>query len=372
MNDENFWIDDFSILFQKNKLLEFVPTNEMSFHQKLNAVTRFLIYFVIALTLFGYTSEALVFLVMGSIAIIVLNKYRIDIKFNQRGKKKEKTNNHNKKKIKESSQEKQTEPESKYSQQFENTQSHQFEKAQQSEPLIEGPQKKISLTIDDNFLLPPDLLKDSNLNLNEKTIVNDGPDLLPNLEPFSEMGLASVNEVRDAFTPNKGNPGRENLKVQSRDFIENEMKGGNCNANGCSTNGPSPFAAPTCEKGGTVALDANANLCQMPTKDNPFMNLQVTDIVNNTNRLPACDPSIVKNDSSNYWSQNLFRNVNDVWDRNNGQMRFNTENWTTNPNDQDAFKNWLYNVPYVCKDGDMEACYRGVELQTNLRPGKIF
>jgi hypothetical protein len=114
-------------------------------------------------------------------------------------------------------------------------------------------------------------------------------------------------------------------------------------------------------------------MCQMPTKNNPFMNILVTDYGNNPNRLPACDQQEVQNNINNMFSQNLYRNVNDLWDRNNGQLTYNTQNSTTIPNDREAYQKWLYQIPYVCKDGDMEACYRGAELQLpQMRHGQIY
>jgi hypothetical protein len=113
--------------------------------------------------------------------------------------------------------------------------------------------------------------------------------------------------------------------------------------------------------------------CQKPTEDNPFMNVMVTDYSNNPERHEACGDADNINDMNNMFSKNLYRNVNDVWDRGNGQLIFNTQNSTTIPNDRDAFQKWLYSVPYVCKGGDSEACYRGSELQLgNMRPGQIF
>jgi hypothetical protein len=108
--------------------------------------------------------------------------------------------------------------------------------------------------------------------------------------------------------------------------------------------------------------------CTKSTPENPFSNVLVTDVVNSPTRGPAC---MDRNLQDNNWSTNLFRNVNDVWDRNNGQMSYNTQNWTTIPNDRDAYQKWLYHTPYVCKDGDMEACYGIDEMNTRVH-GQIL
>ena len=113
--------------------------------------------------------------------------------------------------------------------------------------------------------------------------------------------------------------------------------------------------------GGPGMPGPNERQCQPSTPSNPFGNVLPTDYVADPARGAAC---MDRNTQDNNWSQGLFRNVNDVWDRNNGQLTFNTQPSTTIPNDRDAFQKWLYQIPYVCKDGDMEACYGIDEMQT--------
>jgi len=127
--------------------------------------------------------------------------------------------------------------------------------------------------------------------------------------------------------------------------------------------------------------------CQMATPNNPFGNVLPTDNVGNPGKKPSC---LDRDDTDNKWTisaspfaasfsstslktpgQGLFRNVDDVWDRNNGQMAYNTLPSTTIPNDQDAYLKFLYHVPYVCKDGDLEACYGIDEMQTR-KAGQIL
>lgn len=49
--DDPFWKDDFSILYDKQRLTEFIPTLDMSVSERLNAIVRFSIYLSIILTL---------------------------------------------------------------------------------------------------------------------------------------------------------------------------------------------------------------------------------------------------------------------------------------------------------------------------------
>ena len=48
-----FWFNDFTILYNKNYLLEIIPKKEYDFNRKLNAVTRFTIYYAVLLYVFN-------------------------------------------------------------------------------------------------------------------------------------------------------------------------------------------------------------------------------------------------------------------------------------------------------------------------------
>ena len=103
--------------------------------------------------------------------------------------------------------------------------------------------------------------------------------------------------------------------------------------------------------------DEDGNLCQKPTKNNPFMNVLLTDYVEQPNRPPACphEKEGVKEAMNDGFGHNLYQNVNDVWQKNNSQRQYVTNPSTTIPNDRESFQKWLYNTPYVFKDGDQFA-----------------
>lgn len=108
------------------------------------------------------------------------------------------------------------------------------------------------------------------------------------------------------------------------------------------------------QEGGNRTIDDN---CVKPTKDNPFMNVLMSD---NPSRQSACniDDPKVKKDMETMFSHGLYRNVNDIWDKNNSQRQFYTNPSTTVPNDRESFMKWCYSTPYVCKDGDQKACLK--------------
>ena len=92
----------------------------------------------------------------------------------------------------------------------------------------------------------------------------------------------------------------------------------------------------------------------MPTKNNPFGNMLPADPVN---RPPACADTLkdVKNMKDYYFKLGLYRDVNDVWDKNNSQREYNTKPSTQLPNDRDKWANWCFNSP-SCRDGDTDYC----------------
>jgi len=99
---------------------------------------------------------------------------------------------------------------------------------------------------------------------------------------------------------------------------------------------------------------------QQPTKDNPFMNVLITDYVKNPNRGPAAnieDPKVKEKVEKNF-NNGLFRDINNIWDRNNSQRQFVTNPSTTIPNDRDSFMKWCYNTPFTCKDGNLTRCLK--------------
>ena len=104
--------------------------------------------------------------------------------------------------------------------------------------------------------------------------------------------------------------------------------------------------------------------CTQPTIDNPFMNVTMKDYLNldpNTkttfDRPPACDPNdpVIKKKIEETFSNNLFKDVNDIFGKMNSQRQFYTMPSTTIPNAQNEFAKWLYLNPKTCKE-DQDYC----------------
>lgn len=91
--------------------------------------------------------------------------------------------------------------------------------------------------------------------------------------------------------------------------------------------------------------------CTLPTQHNPFMNYNV--LVDNPKKSKACksyNNNNVKKDIKQNFNLNLYRDVSDLYQRNNSQRQYYTMPSTTMPNDQTKFAKWCYNTGKTCKE----------------------
>jgi len=108
------------------------------------------------------------------------------------------------------------------------------------------------------------------------------------------------------------------------------------------------------------------DICQKPNRDNPFMNVTMADWMDNRERPPGCiatDRSIRQSIDENF-NYNLFKNVEDLFDRGYSQRQFYTTPSTTIPNDQTGFANWLYKLPETCKENQSN-CLKYEDIRYN-------
>lgn len=106
--------------------------------------------------------------------------------------------------------------------------------------------------------------------------------------------------------------------------------------------------------------DQNTNeLCYRPTPNNPFMNILMSDYSQNPKRTKACNISHgpIRQKAQRYFNRNLYRDVSDVFQKNASDRNFITMPSTTIPNDDGAFKNFLYDIKTTCKEGNGDVCY---------------
>lgn len=96
-----------------------------------------------------------------------------------------------------------------------------------------------------------------------------------------------------------------------------------------------------------------------PTSNNPLMNPILTDF--NTENIPTAsnaDDEDIQNEIKNSFNKDLFRDLNDLYDRKSSERVFYTVPGGSVPNDQDAFAKWCYSTPPTCQEGNGLACLR--------------
>lgn len=103
----------------------------------------------------------------------------------------------------------------------------------------------------------------------------------------------------------------------------------------------------------------NNKICVKPSIENPFMNPTIIDYKNNNNNIKACSyitNEIVENNVNNFFSQNVFKDINDIYEKNYSSRQFYTVPATTIPNDRESYEKWLYTRPKTCKENNGEQC----------------
>lgn len=112
--------------------------------------------------------------------------------------------------------------------------------------------------------------------------------------------------------------------------------------------------------------------CVKPSEDNPFMNPNITDIEPRDEDIQNCpiDNQKVKNNMKQYFYASVFRETDDIYDKNLLERQFYTIPSTGIPNDRDKLANWLYNRGPSCKENNGAKCYNN--LYIDLRNSSHF
>lgn len=102
-----------------------------------------------------------------------------------------------------------------------------------------------------------------------------------------------------------------------------------------------------------------------PTLDNPYMNVLLTDYMDNPNREALSKVNGYANkrlqkDIDDKFNFNLYRDVEDIFDRMSSQRQFYTMPVTTIPSEQGKFADWLYKSPPTCKEGNGGQCIANI------------
>lgn len=121
------------------------------------------------------------------------------------------------------------------------------------------------------------------------------------------------------------------------------------------------------EKMGLGEEYGTGRLCAKPTKDNPFMNVLMSDYEKNPGRPRACRlEGRVKDEVKSNFEHNLYRDVDDIYHKKASDRQFYTTPSTTIPNDMGSFGQWLYGTPKTCKEGNGGRCYNNMYRSINM------
>lgn len=89
--------------------------------------------------------------------------------------------------------------------------------------------------------------------------------------------------------------------------------------------------------------------CKKPTVNNPFMNDTFDDLQTDNQPQPSnIDDDDIKDNINKLFNDGLYRDVSDLFERENSQRQFYTVPHM-HPPDQSAFANWLYKNTAICK-----------------------
>ncbi len=109
-------------------------------------------------------------------------------------------------------------------------------------------------------------------------------------------------------------------------------------------------------------LDVLKEECRIPTKNNPFMNPLLTDYDSKNATLKACDTynnKPLQRVVEGNFSEDLYRDINDIFGKENSQRQFFTIPGKGVLNDQGGFAKWCYGNAPTCKEGNKIACLAG-------------
>jgi len=114
--------------------------------------------------------------------------------------------------------------------------------------------------------------------------------------------------------------------------------------------------------------------CYKPNKENPYMNYMVGDKTDRPAACPTYKNKKLQEEVSEIVNDDLYRTVDEVWQRKSNQRQFYTMPNTRSANDQKEFAEWCYGTSKTCKEGNGEQCFSnmsnnltGNDLQVGTR-----
>jgi hypothetical protein len=93
----------------------------------------------------------------------------------------------------------------------------------------------------------------------------------------------------------------------------------------------------------------NHNVCQKPTKNNPFMNYTLGDLLDNPDRNRACDYEDIKKEMRKEFRSHVHSDSSDIWGKFISDRNYYTMPNTEIVNDQTGFALWCFGNSGDCK-----------------------
>lgn len=102
----------------------------------------------------------------------------------------------------------------------------------------------------------------------------------------------------------------------------------------------------------------NKQNCRKPTVENPFNNIVFSDYLQEGNIPQPCNSNEeTMNEMQNLYNSSIYRNLSDVFERENSQRTFYTVPISQSPESQKDFANWLYKTGPSCKENTEYCTY---------------
>jgi len=149
--------------------------------------------------------------------------------------------------------------------------------------------------------------------------------------------FAKLSQTPDTSSPQARRIFKDN---QAHRFAEATKRG---LASQMKTNVTNDCMGPVGGYPGEPAFKPQNIVCKKSSEANPFNNALPYDPIDRQ-IYPSCPNEDTKTDN---FHKNLFKDVNDVFNKANGQLVFNSTPSTTRINDREAFMQFLFNTPYA-------------------------
>ena len=99
--------------------------------------------------------------------------------------------------------------------------------------------------------------------------------------------------------------------------------------------------------------------CKKPTKENPFMNVLLTDDYSKTKKACKYTEDVKQSIDESFYDK-IYNDTSNLYNQRNSQRQFYTMPSTTVPNEQNNFAKWCYKTPETCKEGNSSECIKNI------------